>query len=218
MIKFNRLECARLNDALLACLQTLGFSTITFWVKPEAIKLRTRSTKLQELNLQLALDWLIERHVHSRSKWLIATSLASALAIKLIIRRPEVTNYLLIAPIINRNELTEAKLLARLKPLGAIILAEDDTASALSAIWQLVSFASTLKVCALEFVIIRRTNHFFASKLNTITAAIASFHSKVAAQTHSRKVSRPGRPGRKRGDIDIKHLNTQKNVNCSQAV
>ncbi len=54
--KFNKLECEEFNDTLTSCLQALGFSTVTLWLKPEVVRLAPKPTKLQELNSQLALD------------------------------------------------------------------------------------------------------------------------------------------------------------------
>ncbi|AHL30959.1 MAG: hypothetical protein HCTETUND1_152 [Candidatus Hodgkinia cicadicola] len=163
----------------MECLQSLGFSTVTLWIKSETARFATKPTKLQELNLQFALDWLIENHVGS--KWLVGVSLASTLTVNAIIRRPEITNYLLIAPIINRNNLADVKLLTRLKSSGATIIASKDATTPASTYFQLISFAKTLEVCTIEFVIIKQANHFFENKLNNMAAAVAKFYAKVRA-------------------------------------
>ncbi len=109
----------------------------------------------------------------------MGVSLASTLAINTIIRRPEITNYLLIAPTIGYSNLGSIKLLTRLSSSGAAILAEEDAVSPVSAFCQLISFAKTLEARAIEFIIIKRANHFFENKLNVATAAIATFYTKV---------------------------------------
>ncbi|AIC63783.1 hypothetical protein HCTETULN_034 [Candidatus Hodgkinia cicadicola] len=179
--KFNIPECEEFNNTLAMCLQSLGFSTATLWIKPETARFVIKPTRLQELNLQLALDWLIENHIDSSSKWVVGASLASTLTINAIIRRPEVTNYLLIAPIIDRNNLADVKLLTRLKSSGAAIIAGKDAVTPASASFQLISFLKTLEACAIELVIIKQANHFFKNKLNNVAAAVAEFYAKARA-------------------------------------
>ncbi|XXN13558.1 MAG: hypothetical protein AAI902_00475 [Candidatus Hodgkinia cicadicola] len=179
--KFNKPESEEFNSTLTTCLQSLGFSTATLWIKPETARFIIKPTKLQELNLQFALDWLIENHIASGSKWIVGVSLASTLTINAIIRRPEITNYLLIAPIIDYNNLADIKLLARLKSSGATIIAGKDAVTPASTCVQLISFIKTLEACAIEFVIIKQANHFFKNKLNSMAAAITEFYAKVRA-------------------------------------
>ncbi|AUG34112.1 Alpha/beta hydrolase [Candidatus Hodgkinia cicadicola] len=177
--KFNKPESEEFNNTLATCLQSLGFSTATLWIKSETARFVTKPTKLQELNLQFALDWLIEKHINSSSKWLVGASLASTLAVNAIIRRPEITNYLLIAPIIDHNNLADVKLLTRLKSAGATIIAGKDAATPASAPLQLISFTKTLEVCTIEFIIIKQADHFFKNKLNNMSAAVAEFYAKT---------------------------------------
>ncbi|XXN13710.1 MAG: hypothetical protein AAI978_00485 [Candidatus Hodgkinia cicadicola] len=179
--KFNNPNSEALNKILLNRLQKLGFNTIAFWIKPKLVRTKIELTKPQELSLQLMLDWLTERHVNAKSKWLIATSCASALAISTIIRRPEITNYLLIAPIVNHTNLALAKLLIKLKLPGTIILAENDTAAPISTAWQLANLTKALGANTPEFVIIRRTNHFFVSQLNNVSRTITKLYYRASA-------------------------------------
>ncbi|ATY93530.1 Alpha/beta hydrolase [Candidatus Hodgkinia cicadicola] len=173
LTRFNKQESENFNQRLQASLQSLNSNTLTLWIGPDA----AQSIKLCELNLQLLLNWLVAAST-SKIRWVIGASFAALLAVRIIIRRPEITNYILVTPVITDNNLVEIKLLTRLKTKGMIIIAERDTVSPISKVWQLMLFTNTLNACMSELVIVKRANHFFSNKLKIVSSLIKSFYLK----------------------------------------
>ncbi|XXN19673.1 MAG: hypothetical protein AAJB65_00420 [Candidatus Hodgkinia cicadicola] len=137
----------------------------------------TRLTKLHELNLQLALNWLVDVHT-SKNRWVVAASFGALLATKIIIRRPEITNYVLLAPVITRTSLAEIELLTRLKTKGIIVIAERDPVTPVSKVWQSMLFVNELDASMAEFAIVKRADHFFSNKLKAVSSLVTSFFFK----------------------------------------
>ncbi|XXM93574.1 hypothetical protein AAHH87_00385 [Candidatus Hodgkinia cicadicola] len=176
--KFDKPESAALNREVSLLLPRLGLNTMTLCFKPELESKAVRFTNAQMLNLQLALNWMIGRHSKSDSKWIVGLSLWATFAAHLIIRRPEITNYVLVNAALNQDSYASFELLSKLKLPGLALFAENDAVTPASTVLQLIRSTKALSACMLEFVIIRHTNHLLHTKLNKVSTAISEFYNK----------------------------------------
>ncbi|WGS83383.1 MAG: hypothetical protein P3M74_00230 [Candidatus Hodgkinia cicadicola] len=176
--KFDKPESVALNKEVCLVLRRLGLNTMVVCFKPKLVSKVVRFTNVQMLNLQLALNWMMGRHNKSDSKWVVGLSLWAAFATHLIIRRPEVTNYVLVNAALTQANYASFELLSKLRLPGLAVFAENDAVTPASTALQLIRSTKALSASMLEFVIIRHTNHLFNTKLNKVSTAISEFYNK----------------------------------------
>lgn len=83
-----------------------GFSTLEFnfrQVKSDKKDLDEDTINL--LDLTAVLDWLHTKNIESKSFWVCGIDVGAYAALHLVMRRPEVENYILLSPVIKRNDL-----------------------------------------------------------------------------------------------------------------
>lgn len=72
------------------------------------IKTKKEEENAQEIDLfdsTIALNWLYEKNQETKGCWIVGYNKASLTALQLVMRRPEIENYLLISPFFKKSEL-----------------------------------------------------------------------------------------------------------------
>lgn len=87
-----------------------GFSTLKFNFRKEkevekTIKKDTDAETNNILDLTAALDWLHSKNIESKSYWICGIDSGALSALQLVMRRPEVENYILVSPNLKKNDL-----------------------------------------------------------------------------------------------------------------
>lgn len=87
-----------------------GFSTLKFnFRKENEIEKNSKKDTDTEINnvldLTAALDWLHSKNIESKSYWICGIDTGALPALQLVMRRPEIENYILVSPNLKKNDL-----------------------------------------------------------------------------------------------------------------
>ena len=83
-----------------------GFSVLKFNLKDEKIsKKDVEEESINLLNLTAVTDWLHTKNLESKSFWVCGIDNSAIAALELVMRRPEIENYILMSPNIKKNDL-----------------------------------------------------------------------------------------------------------------
>lgn len=87
-----------------------GFSTLKFNFRKEneTEKNNKKDTDTETnnvLDLTAALDWLHSKNIESKSYWICGVDTGALSALQLVMRRPEIENYILVSPNLKKNDL-----------------------------------------------------------------------------------------------------------------
>ncbi|PIM95980.1 Alpha/beta hydrolase, partial [Candidatus Hodgkinia cicadicola] len=121
------------------------------------------------IGIELTLNWLLQRHNHKHGIVAVGVSFGSCLAAELIMRRPEISEYILISPPIRYYDF---RVLARLGISGTMIIAKDDKFAVLSNIYKVYNSTKINLMCKLKIIMVRNTDHLFSGKYSTLNRII----------------------------------------------
>lgn len=113
----------RLIETCLTCLAELGFNVLQVNLPPKMLNGRIMFSKLQSVNVQLALEWLKQRRTKGREVYVVGISLACCVALDVIVRRPEIGRYVLVSPPVKQRTFGG---LCELKTAGRVIIGSSD--------------------------------------------------------------------------------------------
>ena len=86
-----------------------GFSTIKFDMREEKSNNNKKDTEEDSTNLlhlTAIADWLHTKNIESHSFWVCGIDNGAITALELVMRRPEVENYMLMSPNVKKNDLS----------------------------------------------------------------------------------------------------------------
>ena len=143
-----------------------------------------------------ALDWLQFNHPDASHYWIAGFSFGSFVAIQLAARRPEIENFILLAPPSNKYDFS----FSFPCPLPGLVLAADkDEIVPLAHIKQLVDDWSKKKDYEIIYNVIDGADHFFTDKLDIVTD-IAREYINICLAMRIAKPVRKKRRKRKKKD------------------
>jgi len=122
-----------------------------------------------------ALDWIERENQDYSQCWVSGFSFGSLICMQLIMRRPEVTKFIAIAPQPNVYDFT---FLAPCPTSGQIIYGEKDELVSKESINELNNRLKNQKGIAVEFSEIKNTNHFFKDKEEDLKKIINTYIKK----------------------------------------
>ena len=122
-----------------------------------------------------ALDWLERENFDNSQCWVSGFSFGSLICMQLIMRRPEVTKFIAIAPQPNVYDFT---FLAPCPTSGQIIYGEKDELVSKESIMELNNRLKNQKGITVEFSEIKNTNHFFKDKEEDLKKIINTYIKK----------------------------------------
>lgn len=95
------------TNALFNTFVESGFSTLEFNFRQViSDKKDLDEDTINLLDLTAVLDWLHTKNVESKGFWVCGIEIGAYSALNLVMRRPEIENYILLSPIIKRNDLS----------------------------------------------------------------------------------------------------------------
>lgn len=116
-----------------------------------------------------ALDWLQAQNPNSNVCWVSGFSFGAWIAMQLMMRRPEVSGFVSIAPPTNMFDFS---FLTPCPSSGLIISSEDDEIVPFDSVQSLVSKLTKQRGVRIDHKIIKGTDHFFRDKTHLIDEAI----------------------------------------------
>ena len=122
-----------------------------------------------------ALDWIERENLDYSQCWVSGFSFGSLICMQLIMRRPEVTKFIAIAPQPNVYDFT---FLAPCPTSGQIIYGEKDELVSRDSIDELNNRLKNQKGIEVDFFEIKNANHFFSNKEDDLKKMMNSYIKK----------------------------------------
>jgi len=112
-----------------------------------------------------ALDWLQSYNENAKQCWIAGFSFGAWIGMQLLMRRPEITSFISIAPPANIYDFT---FLAPCPSSGLVIHGSEDTIVPPESVTKLVQKINSQKTITVTEKILEGANHFFANQLDEI--------------------------------------------------
>lgn len=94
-------------DTIFDCFVKNGFSVLTINFSDKKNILNEDERENADLfDSTISLNWLYEKNQETKGCWIIGYDKATMTALQLVMRRPEIENYMLISPNMNKNDLS----------------------------------------------------------------------------------------------------------------
>ncbi len=125
-----------------------------------------------------ALDWLQQFNENAPQCWIAGFSFGAWISMQLLMRRPEISGFISIAPPAN---LYDFSFLAPCPASGTIVHGTADQVVPVEAVEKLVAKLSSQKNIQLDHQKIKGANHFFENHMNELSKHVESYLSKRIA-------------------------------------
>ncbi|MFU7502789.1 MAG: alpha/beta hydrolase [Candidatus Tisiphia sp.] len=119
-----------------------------------------------------ALDWLQLNNPTSSLNLIAGFSFGAWIAMQLIMRRPEINNFIAISPPVNKYDFS---FLSQCPISGFVIQGDNDSIVPEESVLELVDKLSKQKHITINYKIIQGADHFFRNKLGEFTQAINDY-------------------------------------------
>ena len=119
-----------------------------------------------------ALDWLQSFNENARQCWIAGFSFGAWIGMQLLMRRPEITSFISIAPPANIYDFT---FLAPCPSSGLVIHGAEDTIVPPESVTKLVNKINSQKTVTITEKVIDDANHFFSNQLDEISGLVGDY-------------------------------------------
>jgi len=132
-----------------------------------------------------ALDWLQGYNANASACWIAGFSFGAWIGMQLLMRRPEISGFISIAPPANLYDFT---FLAPCPASGLVLQGDVDDVVPAEAVGKLVHKLSNQRDIDIDYRLIPGANHFFHDRLDELTAELDEFIATITpgAATESR--------------------------------
>ncbi|UCH73207.1 MAG: alpha/beta hydrolase [Rhodospirillales bacterium] len=130
-----------------------------------------------------ALDWLQSYNQNSRECWIAGFSFGAWIGMQLLMRRPEITGFISVAPPAN---LYDFSFLAPCPSSGLVVTGDRDEIVPGESVKKLVDKLNHQRGITVEHRIIPDANHFFTGRLDELDASVAEYLDSVSAGAEAR--------------------------------
>jgi hypothetical protein len=132
-----------------------------------------------------ALDWLQGYNANASACWIAGFSFGAWIGMQLLMRRPEISGFISIAPPANLYDFT---FLAPCPASGLVLQGDVDDVVPAEAVGKLVHKLSNQRDIDIDYRLIPGANHFFHDRLDELTAELDEFIGTITpgAATESR--------------------------------
>lgn len=118
------------------------------------------------IDAAIALDWLEVLNPTTTKFWIAGFSFGAWIALQLLMRRPEITNFLTVAPPVNKYD---CSFLSPCPAPGLIIQGESDSFVNKEAVSDFITKTSRYKNCRkIEYNLIPGADHFFRNHIDRL--------------------------------------------------
>ncbi len=132
-----------------------------------------------------ALDWLQSYNENASACWIAGFSFGAWIGMQLLMRRPEISGFVSVAPPANMFDFT---FLAPCPSSGLIIHGGQDEIVPATSVEKLVEKLSSQRNLEIDYRLISGANHFFYEHLNEVSRHVDDYLSKVLAATQAEAV------------------------------
>ena len=122
-----------------------------------------------------ALDWLEMHNNESKGLWVAGFSFGSWIGMQLVMRRPEVKEFITISPPVNNYDFS---FLSPCPTHGLVIRGTNDSVAKKSDIVDFVDFLSQQKSVDVEYYSVHEADHFFRNKLTDLSSLVDEYIKK----------------------------------------
>jgi len=119
-----------------------------------------------------ALDWLQSYNENAKQCWIAGFSFGAWIGMQLLMRRPEITSFISVAPPANIYDFT---FLAPCPSSGLVIHGSEDTIVPPDSVTKLVQKINSQKTITVTEKVLEGANHFFANQLDEIAELTESY-------------------------------------------
>ncbi|MDR1475509.1 MAG: alpha/beta hydrolase [Holosporales bacterium] len=119
-----------------------------------------------------ALDWIQMINPGQRDLWVSGFSFGGWIAMQILMRRPEIRNFVTAAPPAN---LYDFNFLAPCPASGIIIQGADDNIVSVEDVTKLVNKIHSQKRVVLDYVVMENADHFFSGKLDILADRVKEY-------------------------------------------
>lgn len=124
-----------------------------------------------------ALDWLQTYNPNATACWIAGFSFGAWIGMQLLMRRPEISGFISIAPPAN---LYDFSFLAPCPASGLVLQGDTDDVVPAESVGKLVHKLSNQRDIEIDYRIIPGANHFFHDRLDELTAELDDFIGTLA--------------------------------------
>lgn len=161
------------------------------------------------LDLTAALDWLHNKNIESKSYWVCGIDVGAYVALQLVMRRPEIENYILLSPTIKRNDLS---FIVPCAASGLLVRASEDLRFLEEDCLALQEKLITKTESKIRCMTIRKAERNFDTELEQLKSGISNYiKNKMIEDYHNLKFitanKRRRRKKRIHGDEDDEKMN-----------
>jgi len=122
-----------------------------------------------------ALDWMQAQNPNSQMCWTAGFSFGAWISMQLMMRRPEITGFISIAPPASTNDFT---FLAPCPASGLIVHGSDDEVIPVGSVDKLTQKLSSQKNIVIDYRVVKGCNHFFNNHQAELTDHINDYLEK----------------------------------------
>jgi alpha/beta superfamily hydrolase len=119
-----------------------------------------------------ALDWLQATHPNAKACWVGGFSFGAWIGMQLLMRRPEITSFVSVAPPANMFDFS---FLAPCPSSGLIVQGDQDQVVPLDAMQKLVAKLARQRDITIEYKIIKGADHFFQNQLPELDSVVETY-------------------------------------------
>ena len=119
-----------------------------------------------------ALDWLQAYNQNSRECWIAGCSFGAWIGMQLLMRRPEITGFISVAPPANLHDFT---FLAPCPSSGLVLTGDSDEIVPYESVKKLVDKLNLQRDINVQHDVVSGANHFFQAKLAEMEAAVTGY-------------------------------------------
>lgn len=126
-----------------------------------------------------ALDWLQIYNQDARQCWVAGVSFGAWIGMQLLMRRPEISGFVAVAPPANLYDFT---FLAPCPSSGLMVSGEKDRVVPATSVAELTTKLKTQRGIKIEHAIVPGANHFFEDKTELLAQTVGTYVSKRMIQ------------------------------------
>ncbi len=140
------------------------------------------------------MNWLHDQNMDSNDFWVAGFSFGSWIALQLVMRRPEIENYILVAPPATKYDFN---FIVPCGSNGLIVQGEEDNISLENDSYQLFERLNTREDASMVYKTVEGADHFFKNRLDEFNSIVDN-HIKTCLINDSNKVRKVKRDRRRR--------------------
>jgi alpha/beta superfamily hydrolase len=121
-----------------------------------------------------ALDWLQQQNPNTSKFWIAGFSFGAWIALQLLMRRPEITEFIAVSPPVNMNAY-DFGFLSPCPAPGLIVQGDTDSIVAEESVSNFVDKISKQRGPQIEYKVIHKADHFFREKLEDLSYTLDEY-------------------------------------------